>query len=89
MTLRGDKLLVKDILDRTKYLKAMHDQALPDRARFRAIINGGEHGIKALLGQSLSSTDADMLPAPNLLLSERANTTGTTCPGLNNSVPSS
>tara|TARA_Y100000114_G_scaffold154421_1_gene176422 strand:- start:3383 stop:5152 length:1770 start_codon:yes stop_codon:yes gene_type:complete len=69
MTLRGDKLLVKDILDRTKYLKAMHDQALPDRARFRAIINGGEHGIKALLGQSLSSTDADMLPAPNLLLS--------------------
>ena len=47
----------------------MHDEALPDRARFRAIINGGENGIKALLGQSISSMDADMLPAPNLLLS--------------------
>ena len=42
---------------------------MPDRARFRAIINGGENGIKALLGQSISSMDADMLPAPNLLLS--------------------
>ena len=82
-------MLVKDILDRTRFLKEMHDEALPDRARFRAIINGGENGIKALLGQSLSTMDAESLPAPNLLLSERANTTGTTCPGLNNSVPSS
>ena len=47
----------------------MHDEALPDRARFRAIINGGENGIKALLGQSLSTMDAESLPAPNLLLS--------------------
>tara|TARA_B100000085_G_scaffold92275_1_gene83441 strand:+ start:1075 stop:2823 length:1749 start_codon:yes stop_codon:yes gene_type:complete len=62
-------MLVKDILDRTRFLKEMHDEALPDRARFRAIINGGENGIKALLGQSISSMDADMLPAPNLLLS--------------------
>ena len=62
-------MLVKDILDRTPFLKEMHDEALPDRARFRAIINGGENGIKALLGQSISSMDADMLPAPNLLLS--------------------
>ena len=46
-------MLVKDILDRTRFLKEMHDEALPDRARFRAIINGGENGIKALLGQSI------------------------------------
>ena len=62
-------MLVKDIIDRTRFLKEMHDEALPDRARFRAIINGGENGIKALLGTNMSSHDADMLPAPNLLLS--------------------
>ena len=62
-------MLVKDILDRTRFLKEMHDEALPDRARFRAIINGGENGIKALLGQSMTNANADNLPAPNLLLS--------------------
>ena len=62
-------MLVKDILDRTIHLKEMHDEALPDRARFRAIMNGGPGGLSALLGPSMQNMDEDLLPAPNLLVS--------------------
>jgi len=69
MTLHGDRLLVEDILNRTTHLKEMHDEALPDRARFRAIMNGGEQGLAALLGPALKNMDSELLPAPNLLVS--------------------
>tara|TARA_R100000995_G_scaffold19279_2_gene8001 strand:+ start:2601 stop:4355 length:1755 start_codon:yes stop_codon:yes gene_type:complete len=62
-------MLVNDILDRTHVLKEMHDEALPDRARFRAIMNGGEDGLSALLGSTMKNMDSDLLPAPNLLVS--------------------
>jgi len=62
-------MLVSDILDRTIHLKEMHDEALPDRARFRAIMNGGDAGLAALLGPSMQNMDSELLPAPNLLVS--------------------
>jgi len=62
-------LLVEDILDRATYLKQMHDEALPDRARFKSIMNGGSDGIAALLGNQMDNMDSEMLPAPNLLVS--------------------
>ena len=57
------------IIERATYLKNMHDDALLDRARFRAILNGGEDGIRELLGPGLSNNEAYTIPAPNLLLS--------------------
>tara|TARA_R100001086_G_scaffold144464_1_gene76177 strand:+ start:5533 stop:7269 length:1737 start_codon:yes stop_codon:yes gene_type:complete len=54
------------ILDRAIYLRQMHKDALPDRYRFKAILNGGEEGITELLG---TKSDSNNLPAPNLMLS--------------------
>ena len=45
------------IIDRATQLKQMHDDALPDRARFRAILNGGEDGIRELLGPNMIIKD--------------------------------
>jgi len=59
----------EEIIDRASYLKRMHDDVLIDRARFRAIINGGEDGIRQLLGPGLDANEAYTIPAPNLLLS--------------------
>jgi hypothetical protein len=59
----------KDIVDRATILKSMHDNALPDRARFRAILNGGREGIAQLLGPQMNQMDSDLIPAPNLILS--------------------
>jgi len=39
------------------------------KARIKAILNGGPDGIKALLGDTMESSDADLLPAPNMLQS--------------------
>jgi hypothetical protein len=39
------------------------------KARIKAILNGGADGIKALLGNTMETTDADLLPAPNMLQS--------------------
>ena len=36
----------QEIIERASYLKRMHDDALIDRSRFRAILNGGEDGIR-------------------------------------------
>ena len=47
----------------------MHENALVDRHRFRAIMNGGADGIRALLGTQLDMMDESILPAPNLLMS--------------------
>ena len=62
-------MLVKDILNRAVHLRNMHKTALVDRHRFRAIMNGGADGIKALLGNQLDMMDESLLPAPNLLMS--------------------
>ena len=39
------------------------------KARIKAILNGGPEGIKALLGDTMETADADLLPAPNMLQS--------------------
>tara|TARA_A100001201_G_scaffold1276_4_gene3300 strand:+ start:1154 stop:2896 length:1743 start_codon:yes stop_codon:yes gene_type:complete len=59
----------QDIIERASYLKRMHDDALVDRARFRAILNGGEDGIRQLLGPGLDNNESHTIPAPNLMLS--------------------
>jgi hypothetical protein len=59
----------QDIIERASYLKRMHDDALIDRARFRAILNGGEDGIRQLLGPGLDNNESHTIPAPNLMLS--------------------
>mgnify|MGYP003113069622 CR=1 FL=1 len=62
-------MLTNEIIDRALFLKKMHDEALPDRARFRAIMNGGAEGIAALLGNMSGNQESENLPAPNLLVS--------------------
>tara|TARA_Y100000114_G_scaffold37998_1_gene33595 strand:- start:5328 stop:7055 length:1728 start_codon:yes stop_codon:yes gene_type:complete len=57
----------EQILDRAVYLRHMHRDALPDRHRFKSILNGGEKGIAELLGTT--RVDSGNLPAPNLMLS--------------------
>lgn len=59
----------QDIIERASHLKRMHDDALIDRARFRAILNGGEDGIRQLLGPGLDNNESHTIPAPNLMLS--------------------
>jgi len=59
---------VDNIIDRVVELKTLHDKAIPDRDKFRRIINGGVEGIRELLGPNAAMAGAD-LPAPNLLLS--------------------
>jgi hypothetical protein len=59
----------QEIIERASYLKRMHDDALIDRARFRAILNGGEDGIRQLLGPGLDNNESHTIPAPNLMLS--------------------
>ena len=59
----------QDIIERASYLKRMHDESLIDRARFRAILNGGEDGIRQLLGPGLDNNESHTIPAPNLMLS--------------------
>ena len=39
------------------------------KSRIKAILNGGSDGIKALLGDTMETSDADLLPAPNMLQS--------------------
>ena len=39
------------------------------KARIKAILNGGADGMKALLGSKMETSDADLLPAPNMLQS--------------------
>ncbi len=59
----------QEIIERASYLKRMHDNALIDRARYRAILNGGEDGIRQLLGPGLDNNESHTIPAPNLMLS--------------------
>ena len=40
-----------------------------NKYRIKAILNGGSDGIRALLGNTMDTADADLLPAPNLLQS--------------------
>ena len=39
------------------------------KSRIKAILNGGADGMKALLGNTMETSDADLLPAPNMLQS--------------------
>ena len=59
---------IENIIDRVSELYDLHDRALPDRNRFRNILNGGSDGIRELLGNTADTTSGE-LPAPNLLLS--------------------
>ena len=55
------------IIERATYLKNMHDDALLDRARFRAILNGGEDGIRELLGPGPVSYTHLTLPTKRIV----------------------
>lgn len=57
----------EQVLDRAVHLRNMHKDALPDRYRFKSILNGGEDGIAELLGTK--QVESGTLPAPNLMLS--------------------
>ena len=48
--------------------KGVQDRQI-SKARIKAILNGGPDGIKALLGNTKETSDADLLPAPNMLQS--------------------
>ena len=61
-------MLVEDILNRSVHLKNMHENALVDRHRFRAIMNGGADGIRALLGTQMDMMDESVLPAPKIVV---------------------
>ena len=59
---------IDNIIERVSELYDLHDRALPDREKFRRILNGGTAGIRELLGSTADTAGPD-LPAPNLLLS--------------------
>ena len=48
--------------------KGVQDRQI-SKARIKAILNGGPDGIKALLGNTMETSDADLLPASNMLQS--------------------
>ena len=48
--------------------KGVQDRQI-SKARIKAILNGGPDGIKALLGNTMETSDADLLPAPNMMQS--------------------
>ena len=61
----------KEIVDNASFLvngKPSKDRQI-QKARIKAILNGGVDGMKALLGDKMESADADLLPAPNMLQS--------------------
>ena len=61
----------KEIVDNASFLvngKPSKDRQV-QKARIKAILNGGVDGMKALLGDKMESADADLLPAPNMLQS--------------------
>ena len=61
----------KEIVDNATHLVSgkptKHRQV--QKARIKAILNGGADGMKALLGSKMETSDADLLPAPNMLAS--------------------
>ena len=61
----------EEVIDAAQELVAgsSSDSRQLNKYRIRAILNGGADGIKALLGDSMDTQDADLLPAPNLLQS--------------------
>ena len=59
---------IDNIIERVSELYDLHDRSLPDREKFRRILNGGTAGIRELLGSTADTAGPD-LPAPNLLLS--------------------
>ena len=59
---------IDNIIERVSELYDLHDRSLPDREKFRRILNGGTAGIRELLGSTADTAGPD-LPAPNLLMS--------------------
>jgi len=61
----------KEIVDNATQLvvgkPSKHRQV--QKARIKAILNGGADGMKALLGNKMETSDVDLLPAPNMLQS--------------------
>jgi len=57
-----------EVTRRVNRLQGLNQDALPSRARIRALLNGGEEGMRALLGDRAKMFGADV-PAPNLVLS--------------------
>lgn len=61
-------LEVDEVVRRVTRLKALNQEAQPDRGRIRDIMNGGLGGMRALLGDKAKLFGKD-IPAPNLVMS--------------------
>ena len=57
-----------EVIRRVTRLKALNQEAQPDRGRIRDIMNGGLAGMRALLGDKAKLFGKD-IPAPNLVMS--------------------
>ena len=71
MAIDLNKKTAQEIIDAAQELVSgtSSDSRQINKYRIRAILNGGADGIKALLGNTMDTADADLLPAPNLLQS--------------------
>lgn len=56
----------QDVVDAVTRLRALNAASLPSKSRIRNIMDGGEAGIKALLGDKIKGIGPD-IPAPNLM----------------------
>jgi len=71
MAIDLNKKTAQEVIDAAQELVAgtPSDSRQINKYRIKAILNGGADGIKALLGNTMDTADADLLPAPNLLQS--------------------
>ena len=63
------KKSVATIIDNVNALMDSNDEQLAMRYRIRSIMDGGQAGMRALLGTNIDNIDIDTMPAPNLLIS--------------------
>lgn len=57
----------RSVMDRTDYLRGLHDATSYSRSRMRAVLNGGSDGVAALLGETFRRYESE-IPAPNMIL---------------------